>query len=66
MKKVEMRLEERELFLMEFKIGISKKLKKFGKIEKFKDFQLTIQLKVNVKLKKKSQSDLKDAKKEND
>ena len=51
---------------MEFKIGISKKLKKFGKIEKFKDFQLTIQLKVNVKLKKKSQSDLKDAKKEND
>jgi hypothetical protein len=38
MKKVWMHLEERELYLTEFKIGISKKLKKFGKIEKFKDF----------------------------
>jgi len=45
---------ERELFLMEFKISISKKLKKYGMIEKSKDSWSTIQLRENVKLKKKS------------
>jgi len=38
MKKEQMHLEKRELFLMEFKTNISKKQKKFGTIEKFKDF----------------------------
>jgi len=38
MKRVLMHQRKRELFLMEFKISISKKRKKFGMIEKFKDF----------------------------